>query len=106
MGWATPYIEQLKQGKLVRFRPRGNSMMPQINSGDLCTVSPLLNGRLPLPGEVVLCKVNGREYLHKVSAVLSADPPRYLIKNNKGHVNGWTKLENIYGILIGIEGKP
>jgi hypothetical protein len=40
MGWATRYIEQLKAGETVQFRPRGNSMAGRISSGQLCTVVP------------------------------------------------------------------
>lgn len=38
MGWATPYIQQLKSGTTVSFGPRGHSMAPRIRSGQLCTV--------------------------------------------------------------------
>jgi hypothetical protein len=38
MGWATPYIDKLKKGETVQFRPRGNSMSGRIESGQLCTV--------------------------------------------------------------------
>jgi hypothetical protein len=35
MGWANHYIEELKAGKTIQFRPRGNSMTGRISSGDL-----------------------------------------------------------------------
>jgi hypothetical protein len=41
MGWASHYIEKLRNGETVKFRPRGNSMQPKIESGQLCTVEPL-----------------------------------------------------------------
>ncbi len=41
MGWATNYINELKGGKTISFRPRGNSMVGRISSGQLCTVVPV-----------------------------------------------------------------
>ena len=41
MGWATHYIAKLKEGEIVQFRPKGNSMTGRVNSGDLCTVEPI-----------------------------------------------------------------
>jgi len=47
MGWATPYIEKLRRGETVQFRPRGNSMAGKIESGQLCTVVPTTPAELP-----------------------------------------------------------
>ena len=41
MGWAEYHINKLKEGKTVKFRPQGNSMLPLIKSGHLCTVAPV-----------------------------------------------------------------
>ena len=69
MSWATPYITKLQAGETVQFRPRGSSMMPKIKSGQLCTVAPL-DENVPLAeGDIVLCKVNGKQYLHLIKAV-------------------------------------
>jgi hypothetical protein len=38
MSWATHYIEQLKAGQTVQFRPRGNSKKGKIASGQLVIV--------------------------------------------------------------------
>ena len=85
MGWASFYIEALKKGEFVMFRPSGYSMTGKVNHGQLVTVEPL---KAPAEvGDVVLCKVNGREYLHLVKAKKG---DRYQIGNNKGHINGWT----------------
>jgi phage repressor protein C with HTH and peptisase S24 domain len=65
MGWATSYIAKLRAGETVSFRPRGDSMSPRIESGDLCTVEPVDPATLRA-GDVVLCKVRGAEYLHLV----------------------------------------
>jgi Peptidase S24-like len=94
------HVQALKEGKTVKFRPHGNSMRPIIESGQLVTVEPL-NDRVPEVGDAVLCKVNGRQMLHKVTAIGSDG--RYQISNNHGHINGWCTLANIYGILTAVE---
>jgi hypothetical protein len=38
MGWAAAYIQKLRGGETVSFRPRGHSMSGKIESGQLCTV--------------------------------------------------------------------
>jgi hypothetical protein len=121
MGWAQEYIKKLQEGQVVFFRPRGGSMEPLIKSGALCTVVPTHGPTAAYValGDVVLCKVGGREYLHKVLAVrqhqkisemagdLAAGKPNdrneYQIGNNKGGINGWVKGTHIYGKLIKVE---
>lgn len=79
MGWATGHIAKLREGVTVSFRPRGNSMLPKIHSGDLCTVAPVDPGTLVVD-DIVLCKVNGNEYLHLVKAIQGN---RFQIGNNR-----------------------
>jgi hypothetical protein len=98
MGWANHYIEKLLNGETVQFRPKGNSMLPKIKSGQLCTVIPITT-ELEV-GDVVLCKVKGNQYLHLISAKKHL---QYQISNNNGFVNGWITINNIYGKLIKIE---
>lgn len=93
MGWATHLISNLKKGETVTFRPRGNSMTPLIKNGEECTVSPDLKD-LKI-GDVVLCKVNGNEYLHLLKAIKGN---QFLIGNNHGKINGWTT--QVFGKLI------
>lgn len=99
MGWATSHIEKLRSGTTVQFRPKGNSMYPKIKSGQLCTVAPVDPATLQQE-DIVLCKVNGREYLHLISAITGN---RYQISNNKGFVNGWVGSKAIYGKLTKVE---
>jgi len=99
MGWASHYIAKLKAGETVQFRPRGNSMTGKVNSGDLCTVAPV-DPSILKSGDIVLCKVNGNQYLHLVTAVQGK---RYQISNNHGHVNGWVGPNAIYGICTKVE---
>lgn len=95
------HVQALLGGQTVRFRPHGNSMVPLIYSGQLVTVRPLAEGESPRPGDVVLCKVEGRQMLHKVTAVGSDG--RYQISNNHGHINGWCTRKNVFGILVAVE---
>jgi translation initiation factor IF-1 len=99
MGWATGHIAKLQAGETVSFRPRGNSMSGRIESGDLVTVEPLRTQKLA-KGDIVLCKVNGQQYLHLVKAI--ADD-RVQIGNNHGRLNGWTNRRHVYGILNRVE---
>ena len=98
MSWASRYIEKLLQGETVQFRPRGNSMSGKIESGQLVTVVPVMN-RAPQVGDIVLCKVNGSQYLHLVKAISGE---RYQIGNNRGRINGWTAHRNIFGVCVDI----
>ena len=100
MSWATSHIERLMAGETVRFRPRGGSMTPKIRSGELCTVEPITDHSALQAGDIVLCKVNGAQYIHLVSAVQG---PRFQISNNKGHVNGWVTANAIYGKLVRVD---
>jgi hypothetical protein len=51
-------------------------------------------------GDIVLCKVNGREYLHLVKAIQG---PRFQIGNNRGRINGWVSANAIFGKLVALE---
>jgi hypothetical protein len=93
VGWASSYIERLRGGEAVSFRPRGNSMAGKVESGQLCTVDP---ASLAV-GDIVLCKVNGREYLHLVKAIQGH---RFQIGNNRGRINGWVSAGSIFGRCV------
>jgi SOS-response transcriptional repressor LexA len=99
MGWAAFHIEKLRRGETVQFRPRGNSMIGKIASGQLCTVVPVDPATLE-PGDIVLCKVNGNEYLHLVKAMTGL---RFQICNNRGRINGWVGPNAIFGRCIAVE---
>jgi hypothetical protein len=99
MGWATQYIEKLRVGETVSFRPRGHSMTPKIKSGQLCTVEPV-DPAVVQVGDVVLCKVRGSEYLHLVKAIQDS---RFQIGNNRGFINGWIGASSIFGRLVRVE---
>ncbi len=100
MSWATHYIETLKQGKSVEFRPRGGSMVGKINSGDLCLVQPVQDAEVLAVGDIVLCKVNGNQYLHLIKAIKGE---QYQIGNNRGGINGWITKSAIYGKCVRVQ---
>lgn len=76
-------------------------MVPLIRSGNLVEVLPITGkATTPVKGDIVLCKVSGHVYLHLVSAVKG---DRFQISNNHGHVNGWTTLDKIYGVVNKVE---
>jgi hypothetical protein len=99
MGWASGHIQRLKRGEAVSFRPRGNSMAGKIDPGQLCVVEPVDPADLRV-GDIVLCKVRGNEYLHLVKAIQGK---RFLIGNNRGHVNGWITANTIFGRCVRVE---
>ena len=97
MAWADRHVAALQRGKVVQFRPRGNSMTGRINDGQLVTVQPVAVEDVHC-GDIVLCKVKGQQYLHLVKAIAL---PLVLIGNNKGKVNGWTR--HVYGRVTKVE---
>jgi hypothetical protein len=99
MSWATGHIAKLKAGETVHFRPRGNSMEGRISSGQLCTVEPISDYSLLEKDDIVLCKVNGTQYLHLIKAIQG---PRFQIGNNRGKINGWVTANCIYGKCIDV----
>lgn len=98
MGWANEYITRLQSGETVQFRPRGHSMRGKIESGQLCTIVPPTD-ELQV-GDIVLCKVSGRQYLHLIEAIQG---DRYQIGNNRGRINGWVSRNGIYGKCVRVE---
>jgi hypothetical protein len=99
MGWATSHIARLKGGETVKFRPRGSSMAGRIESGQLVTVEPVLDLASLALDEIVLCSVNGGQFLHIIKA--KRGNGRFLIGNNRGGTNGWTS--SIFGRVIAVE---
>lgn len=99
MSWANPYIAKLQAGETAQFRPRGHSMTGRIESGQLCTVEPVEPENLEV-GDIVLCKVNGRQYLHIIKA---RKGDQFQIGNNRGLINGWVTARGIYGRCTRVE---
>lgn len=74
-------------------------MAGKIESGQLCTVTPIDPASLDV-GDIVLCKVNGSEYLHLIKAIQGS---RFQIGNNRGRINGWVSQSAIFGKCIRVE---
>lgn len=75
-------------------------MEGRVSSGQLCTVEPISDPSKLEVGDVVLCKVNGSQYLHLVKAVQGE---RFQIGNNKGRINGWAGANQVFGKLVKVE---
>ena len=72
----------------------GHSMRPILESGSLLSFERQSQYDV---GDIVFCKVKGR-YIdaHKITKIDSQG--RYLISNNHGHDNGWTR--QIFGKVV------
>lgn len=74
-------------------------MTGKIKSGQLCTIAPVDPADLKV-GDIVLCRVSGREYLHLVKAIQG---PRFQIGNNRGRINGWITGTSVFGRCLKVE---
>jgi len=85
-------IDKLLNGETIIYKAKGTSMSPVIRSMQPVRVEPveLLNCKV---GDIVLCKVHGRVYLHFIKAMNEKHGVQ--IGNNRGHINGWTRT--VYG---------
>jgi hypothetical protein len=99
MSWASAHIERLKRGETAIFRPRGQSMVGKIESGQRCTVVPVRDHLALAVGDIVLCRVRGHDYLHLIKAIRGY---RFQIGNNRGYINGWIGPTAIYGRCVDI----
>lgn len=87
--------EHLKNGETCKVTGIGNSMTPILTSRQPVICVPVTADTVLSKKDIVLCKVNGRYYLHLIHAVKPGD--MYLIGNNHGHMNGVISRSNIYG---------
>lgn len=74
-------------------------MSGKIESGQLCTVVPVQQEEIK-KGDIVLCKVNGSQYIHLVKAIQG---DRFQIGNNKGRINGWIGMNGVFGKCVKVE---
>jgi hypothetical protein len=65
-----------------------------------CTVAPLTDSDLPSVGDIVWCRVKGKQYLHLIKA-LQGD--RIQVGNNRGGVHGWITRRGVFGRLTAVE---
>lgn len=74
-------------------------MTGKVNDRQLCTVAPVDPAAVEV-GDVVLCTVHGKQYLHLVKAKQAG---RFQIGNNHGFINGWVTANGIHGKLLKVE---
>lgn len=100
MSKASDTMEKLRKGETIeRYKEAGNSMLPIIKSNQPVMLEPVTGETELKKNDVVFCKVRGKYFTHKISAVKGK---QYQISNNRGHVNGWVTKENIFGIVTKI----
>ncbi len=74
-------------------------MTPLIKSRQKVTLVPIADLTSIKKGDIVLCKVRGSYCTHLVKqSRISKGTHEFLIGNNHGHVNGWTR--HVYGKCI------
>lgn len=98
--WADSAIKDLKAGKVAVLYPKGNSMIPKIESGAKVILSPIANLYLLQKDDIVLVAINNKVFLHLIS---DTDSNRVQISNNQGLVNGWVGRQAVYGRVVFIE---
>lgn len=76
----------------------GQSMTPILKSGQAVRCIPVAEETVLKKNDIVLCKVAGHFYLHKISAIKGEKT--FQISNNHGHVNGWIGKKCIYGLVV------
>lgn len=89
-------LEEIGTGSMKAF---GTSMMPIIKNGSLLTFVKKETYEI---GDIVFCKVKGR-YIDAHKITKTDTNKGYMIANNKGYENGWTKT--IYGHVTEINGE-
>lgn len=86
-------------GETCKVTGIGNSMTPILKSRQAVICEPVTDETVLSKKDIVLCKVNGRFYLHLIHAIKG---DTFLIGNNHGHMNGWTPKRNVFGRVVEI----
>ena len=84
-------LEKEGSGKMKVF---GSSMTPILKSGTLLTFEKRERYEI---GDIVFSKVNGK-YIDAHKITKTDQNGRYMISNNHGHDNGWTRI--VYGKAV------
>lgn len=92
---------ELSQGKVGKLIGIGNSMTPILKSRQPVICEPVTAETDIKKGDIVFCKVKGNHYLHKVYGI-QGEGESFLIGNNHGKMNGWTRRKNVFGIVTKI----
>jgi hypothetical protein len=87
-------LRELREKGVGSMKCFGSSMTPILTSGTINLYRRQDDYRI---GDIVFCKVRGRWIdAHLITA--KAPDGRYLISNNHGHDNGWTRA--VFGRVI------
>mmetsp|Transcript_5672 Transcript_5672/g.8606 ORF Transcript_5672/g.8606 Transcript_5672/m.8606 type:complete len:107 (-) Transcript_5672:54-374(-) len=87
-------LKELQATGMGKIKVFGQSMLPIIRSGSLLTFK---RQKEYTTGDIVCCKVKGNMIgAHHIVSV--CDSRGYLIANNKGHQNGYTRT--VYGKVV------
>ena len=84
-------LQTVGSGKIKAF---GNSMLPVLKSGTLLSFEKREDYEM---GDIVFCKVKGR-YIDAHKIIKKDAAKGWLIANNHGFENGWTRV--VYGKVI------
>lgn len=77
-------------------------MSGRVEDGQLVEVRPVDKALLNVD-DIVLCKVQGHQYLHLIKEIRESNGVRsFLIGNNVGKTNGWIEGDSIFGIVTKI----
>lgn len=90
--------QKLREGHICKVTGFGQSMTPILKSGQPVVCVPVGPQTKLNKSDIVMCKVNGHYYLHKIIATKAGD--RYIIGNNHGHINGTIGRNNIFGLVV------
>jgi len=86
-------LAQLNESGSGIMKCFGNSMLPILSNPSTNTYRREKEYRV---GDIVFCKVRGR--FVDAHLVIAKDGDRYLIANNHGHQNGWTRA--VFGRVV------
>jgi len=91
------FLKDLETTGTAKMKVFGQSMKPKIKSGSTLTYQ---KADVYEVGDVVFCKVKSKIIeAHLITQVDGTG--RYMISNNHGHQNGWTR--QIYAKVVSIE---
>ena len=92
--------KKLQEGESCIVIGYGQSMTPILKNAQPVFCEPVKADTKLEKDDIVMCKVNGHYYLHKIWSVKNNNS--FLIGNNHGHANGTVSRKNIYGIVTKI----
>mgnify|MGYP000288019078 CR=1 FL=1 len=94
---------QLLEGTAVCYRSSGWSLCPRVRSNDQTTYEPVTSADMVQVDDIVFCEVqtSNRFYAHLVkNKYVQGGKSVFKASNLQGWVNGWCRIEHIYGKLI------